>query len=93
MAKTTKELGEECFKNFIDGHPELQFVTNNQAHLTANAEKAGYAKAGIDFALKWYDDEMALKKKNTLPTTLILKLKEGKYIQVDEKDDKTQNTI
>ncbi len=87
MGKTLKEMGDECFKNFVDGHPELQFITNNQAHLTANAEKAGYAKAGVDHALKWYEDELALKKKVTLPNKLTFILKDKKYVQVIDDDD------
>lgn len=84
MGKTLKEMGDECFKNFVDGHSELQFQTNNQAHLQSNAERAGYAKAGIEFALKWYEDEMALKKQSTLPNKLVFQLKDKKYIQVEE---------
>ena len=90
MGKTLKEMGDECFKNFVEGHPELQFQTNNQAHLQANAEKAGYAKAGVDFAIKWYEDELALKKKVTLPNKLIFKLKDKKYVQVDNDEEETE---
>lgn len=78
-------MGNECFKQFVEGHPELQFVTNNQEHQMMSADRAGYAKIGIDFALKWYEDELALKKDGkALPDFLKFKLDGEKYMQVKE---------
>jgi len=83
--KTLKELGSECFKQFVEGHPELQFQTNNQEHQMMNADRAGYAKIGIDFALKYYEDELALKKDGkALPIFLKFKLDGEKYVQEGE---------
>ena len=87
--KTDKDLHKEMINSFIEAHPELQFITNNQLHLLLNAKSIEYASVAIEFAIKWLKDEEALKKGVKVPQNLKFKLKDVIYVQT-ESDEKNE---
>lgn len=63
MVKTVKQIALECFRSFIDAHPELSKATGGVINQIATGDKLLYSQIAIEFALQWIAEEKALKKR------------------------------
>ena len=60
--KDQKQLVEECFKLFIEAHPELSQTYGPEINRIIAGEKATYAKVAIRWAVSFMADEAVLKE-------------------------------